>query len=96
MRLSNVSQETFGLDIFEFPVFDQLLAESSVPSSPNKSKRNSAQSIHRRSLSGSNSVQGGDHGSAYQQAIRMYNLETLALGFDALEQFAIVYDQISK
>ncbi|KAJ5578085.1 uncharacterized protein N7459_007049 [Penicillium hispanicum] len=95
MRLSNVSQETFGLDIFEFPMFDQLLADSSAPSSPSKSKRHSAQS-HRRSLSGSNGIQNGNHGSAYQQATRMYNLETLALGFDALEQFAIVYDQISK
>ena len=93
MRLSKVSQETFGLDIFEFPVLDHLLAEHSAPSSPSKSKRNS---LHRRSLSSGNGIQSNDHSSAYQQALRMYNLETLALGFDAVEQFAIVYDQISK
>ena len=96
MRLSSISQETFGLDIFEFPLFDQVLAENSAPSSPIKSKRNSTQSIHQRNLSGSNGYQSGGHSSAYQQATRMFNLETLAVGFDALEQFAIVYDQISR
>ncbi|KAJ5180660.1 hypothetical protein N7492_003870 [Penicillium capsulatum] len=95
MRLSSISQDTFGIDIFEFPVFDNLLGEESVPPSPSKSKRNSASS-HRRSLSGSNGAPVTSHGRAYQQGTRMHKLETLALGFDALEQFAIVYDQISK
>ncbi|KAJ5291285.1 hypothetical protein N7478_000536 [Penicillium angulare] len=91
MRLSGVSQETFGLDIFEFPGFENLLQEDSAPTSPSKSKRNS---LHRRSLSGGISTTGQN--GAYQKATRMFNLETLALGFDALEQFALVYDQISK
>lgn len=95
MRLSIISQDTFGIDIFEFPVLDHLLGDDSVPTSPSKSKRNSA-SGHRRSLSGSNGAPVTNHGRAYQQGIRMHKLETLALGFDALEQFAIVYDQISK
>lgn len=90
MRLSGVSQETFGLDIFEFPGFENLLQEDSAPTSPSKSKRNS---LHRRSLSG---ISNNDQNGAYQKATRMFNLETLALGFDALEQFALVYDQVSK
>jgi len=92
MNLSNVSQETFGLDIFEFPTLEHLTPVDSAPSSPSKSKRNS---LHRRSLSSSNGILNNDSG-AYQKATRMYNLETLALGFDALEQFALAYDQISK
>ncbi|KAJ5627825.1 hypothetical protein N7490_010053 [Penicillium lividum] len=92
MNLSHVSQETFGLDIFEFPVFDHLIQDDSAPTSPSKSKRNS---LHRRSLSSSNGILSHDSG-AYQKATRMYNLETLALGFNALEQFALAYDQISK
>lgn len=95
MRLSMISQDTFGIDIFEFPVLDHLLGDDSAPGSPNKSKRNSASS-HRRSISGSNGGPVTSHGRAYQQGTRMHRLETLALGFDALEQFAVVYDQISK
>ncbi|KAJ5937803.1 hypothetical protein N7454_004145 [Penicillium verhagenii] len=92
MNLSMVSQESFGMDIFEFPVFDHLLQDESAPASPSKSKRNS---LHRRSLSSTNGGLSNDN-SAYQKATRMYNLETLALGFDSLEQFALAYDQISK
>jgi nuclear pore complex protein Nup107 len=95
MRLAMISQDIFGIDVFEFPLLDHLLTDESAPASPSKSKRNSANS-HRRSISGSNGSSLANHRSAYQQAIRMYHLETLALGFDALEQFALVYDQISK
>lgn len=95
MRLSFISQDIFGIDIFESPFLDHLPADESAPASPSKSKRNSASS-HRRSTSGSNGGPLSNHRIAYQQAIRMYHLETLALGFDALEQFALVYDQISK
>lgn len=93
MPLAAISQETFGFDIFQFPVLDHLIAEDTAPASPSKSKRNSA---HRRSLSGNNGNASSEHSIAYQQCLRMSNLETLALGFDSLEQFAIVYDQISK
>lgn len=93
MPLPSVSQETFGFDIFEFPVLDQMLPEkdNSVPSSPSKSKRNS---LHRRSLSNNNGLLSNEE--AYQKALRMYHLETLALGFDSLEKFAHVYDRMSK
>ncbi|KAJ5166830.1 uncharacterized protein N7482_005611 [Penicillium canariense] len=92
MRMSEVSHETFNVDVFEFPDLAPSLVED-TPLSPSKSKRSHA---HRRSLSGSNGTITSAHHSAYQQAVRMWNLETLALGFDALEQFAIVYDQTSK
>ncbi|KAJ5682266.1 hypothetical protein N7462_005431 [Penicillium macrosclerotiorum] len=92
MRLAEVSHETFNVDIFEFPELDPSPMED-VPLSPSKSKRSHA---HRRSLSGSNGTFTSTHTSAYQQALRMWHLESLALGFDALEQFAIVYEQISK
>lgn len=93
MPLAEISQESFGFDIFQFPVLDHLMAEDAVPGSPTKSKRNSA---HRRSLSGNNGGASSEHSVAYQQCLRMWNLEILALGFDSLEQFAIIYDQISK
>lgn len=105
MRLADLSQETFGFDIFQFPVFERVVAEDSTPASPSKSKRNSGH-FHRRSLSSNGNGNGngngiaplapGDHALAYQQCIRMHNLETLAAGFDCLEHFAVVYDQISK
>lgn len=94
MRLSEISQETFGIDIFQFPVLEHLMTEDAAsPASPSKSMWNNA---HRRSLSGNNGAAASDQSVAYQQCTRMYNLESLALGFDTLEQFAVVYDQISK
>lgn len=93
MPLAEISQETFGFDIFQFPVLDHLMAEDATPPGSTKAKRNSA---HRRSLSGSNGGVSSEHSVAYQQCLRMWNLEVLASGFDSLEQFAIVYDQISK
>ncbi|KAJ5728789.1 uncharacterized protein N7483_003297 [Penicillium malachiteum] len=95
MDLATISEETFGKNIFGYSDEDEeSLAEEFVPTSPVKSKRNS---LHGRSHSGSNSISNKDpHETAYQQATRMYNLETLAAGFDSLERFAIVYDQISK
>lgn len=95
MPLSEISQETFGFDILEFPALDvdQLVAEKSAPSSPTKSKKNSA---HRRSLSSSNGIALNNPSNANQQCALMFNFESLALGFDSLENFAILYDQISK
>lgn len=93
MPLAEISQESFGFDIFQFPVLDHLMGEDAAPASPSKSKRNSA---HRRSLSSTNGDASTEHSIAYQQCLRMWNLEVLALGFDSLEQFAIIYDQISK
>lgn len=95
MPLSEISQETFGYDILEGPALDvdQIIAEKSVPSSPTKSRKNSA---HRRSLSGSNGMTVNSSAYAYQQCALMLNFESLALGFDSLENFAILYDQISR
>ncbi|KAJ5902139.1 hypothetical protein N7495_002667 [Penicillium taxi] len=89
MLLSDLSHESFGVDLFNSAPstpFDEL------PSSPNKSKRSS----HRRSHSGSNTVFITDHGSAFDLALSMFNLETLALCFNALNSFAGVYDLVSK
>ncbi|KAJ5082652.1 Nuclear pore protein [Penicillium argentinense] len=95
MPLPEISQETFGYDIFEYPDLnvDQLVAEKSAPPSPAKSRKNSA---HRRSLSGSNGISVNNSSSASQQSTLMYNFENLALGFDSRENFAILYEQISK
>lgn len=99
MPLPGISQETFGIDIFEFSAMDPALSENgnSAPSSPSKSKRNS---LHRRSLSGSNgnliNLNNITNEQAYQESLRMFNLETLALAFDSLEKFAHVYERVSK
>lgn len=91
MRMTDISHESFNVDVFEFPDLAPSLEDA--PLSPVKSKRSHA---HRRSLSSSNGTITKSHQSAYQQAVHMWNLETMALGFDALEQFAIVYDQSSR
>lgn len=92
MRMSDVSHETFNVDVFEFPDLAPPM-EDDAPLSPSKSKRSHA---HRRSLSASNGTITKVHKNAYEQAVHMWNLETMALCFDSLEQFAIVYDQSSK
>lgn len=94
MPLPEISHETFGFDILEFPALDvdQFIAEKSAPTSPSKSKK----SAHRRSLSGSNGLAVNNPANANQQCALMLNFESLALGFDSLENFAILYDQISK
>ncbi|KAI2791248.1 hypothetical protein POX_c04105 [Penicillium oxalicum] len=92
IRMADVSHETFNMDVFEFPDLAPTVEEE-TPLSPIKSKRNRA---NRRSISSLNGTTNGVQKSAYQQAVHMWNLEAMALGFDALEQFAIVYDQSSK
>jgi nuclear pore complex protein Nup107 len=89
--MADVSYEIFNVDVFEFPDLAPSLEDA--PLSPSKSKRSHA---HRRSLSSSNGTLTKSHQNAYQQAVHMWNLETMALAFDSLEQFAIVYDQSSK
>lgn len=92
LRMSDVSYETFNVDVFEFPDLAPSMEED-APLNPSKSKRSHA---HRRSLSATNGTITNAHKNAYEQAVHMWNLETLALCFDSLEQFAIVYDQSSK
>jgi nuclear pore complex protein Nup107 len=90
MRLADISIEKFGSDIISMPPQDIGYFEATTPTSPTKAKRSS---LHRRSLSGSNNI---GLISAYNQCQAMRDLESLILGLDAVEQFAIVYDQISK
>lgn len=94
IRLADISIDKFGSDIISMPPQEGLQTEATTPTSPTKSKRNS---LHRRSLSaslsGSNNVA---LVSAYYRAHRVLDLESLALGFDAVEQFALVHEQMSK
>jgi nuclear pore complex protein Nup107 len=87
--LADISIEKFGSDIISMPP-QEAYTEATTPSSPTKSKRNS---LHRRSLSGSNNIA---LVSAYYKAQRVLDLESLAIGFDAVEQFAHVHEQMSK
>lgn len=93
MPIGDISQETFGSDIFQFPPQEDDSGEGSGPS---KSRKNS---IHRRSLSGSNGVaQPKPTGlyTTYLRSAKTSDLETLIAGFDTLEQFAVLHEQISK
>jgi nuclear pore complex protein Nup107 len=90
LRLADISIEKFGSDIISMPPQEAGHTQATTPTSPTKSKRNS---LHRRSLSGSNNVA---LVSAYYRAQRVLNLEALALGFDGVEQFALVHEQMSK
>jgi nuclear pore complex protein Nup107 len=90
MRLADISIEKFGSDIISMPPHEHVFSEATTPTSPSKSKRSS---LHRRSLSGSNNIA---LVAAYNQCQSMLDLESLILGLDAVEQFAIVHDQMSK
>ncbi|CAG8427280.1 unnamed protein product [Penicillium salamii] len=90
MRLADISIEKFGCDIISMPPQDTGFAEATTPTSPTKSKRNS---LHRRSLSGSHNIA---LIAAYNECQAMRDLESLILGLDSVEQFAIVHEQRSK
>ena len=90
MRLADISIEKFGCDIISMPPQDIGFSEATTPTSPTKSKRSS---IHRRSLSGSHNIA---LIAAYNQCQSMRDLESLILGLDSVEQFAIVHEQRSK
>ncbi|KAJ6091664.1 hypothetical protein N7467_003633 [Penicillium canescens] len=89
MRLSDISIEKFGSDIISIPPQENPV-EASTPTSPSKSKRNS---LHRRSTSNSSNF---GLVAAWYQCQRMSDLEVLTLGFDTVEQFAQIHEQISK
>jgi nuclear pore complex protein Nup107 len=89
MRLSDISIEKFGSDIISLPPQENII-EASTPTSPSKSKRNS---LHRRSISSSSNF---GLVAAWYQCQRMSDLEVLTLGFDTVEQFAQIHEQISK
>mgnify|MGYP007007043484 CR=1 FL=1 len=90
IRLADISIEKFGSDIISMPPQEGPHLDSTTPTSPTKSKRNGPQ---RQSLSGSSNLA---LVSAYYKAHRVLDLESLALGFDAVEQFALVHEQMSK
>ncbi|CAG7955941.1 unnamed protein product [Penicillium olsonii] len=90
MRLADISIEKFGCDIISMPPQDIGFSEATTPTSPTKSKRSS---LHRRSLSGSHNIA---LIAAYNQCQSMRDLESLILGLDSVEQFAIVHEQRSK
>lgn len=90
MRLADISLEKFSCNIIQMPPQDVGYAEVATPTSPTKSKRNS---LHRRSLSGSNNIA---LILAYSQCRPMHDLESLILGLKAIEEFAVVYEQRSK
>ncbi|KAJ5361470.1 hypothetical protein N7541_002314 [Penicillium brevicompactum] len=92
MRTADISIEKFGSDIISMPPQDLGYSEATTPTSPTKSKRNSLH-LHRRSTSGSNNI---GLLSAYNQCQAMRDLESLILGLDAVEAFAIIHEQRSK
>lgn len=91
MCLGDISQETFGFDIIQFPPYAEAQGDEAARS---RSRKNSG--AHRRSLSGSNAAPPDSQVAQYEQCLRMWDLEVLISGFDALEQFALLYENISK
>ncbi|KAG2415467.1 hypothetical protein HFD88_006658 [Aspergillus terreus] len=94
MRLSDISQESFGFDLTEFPagVEDGVEPGTPEPSSPTKSRLLGS---HRRSRS--NGVPSTTQTSILvQQSQTMRDLEELILGFDALERFAVAFEKFDK
>ncbi|KAF9890267.1 Nucleoporin nup84 [Aspergillus nanangensis] len=96
MRLSDISQESFGFDLTEFSagVEDGAGSATPEPSSPSKSRLLGS---HRRSRSIPSGVPTPSQTNILiQQSSTMRDLEEMILGFDALERFAIAYEKIDK
>ncbi|KAL4894005.1 107-domain-containing protein [Aspergillus ambiguus] len=94
MRLSDISVESFGFDLTEFPagVADDGGPGTPEPSSPTKSRLLGS---HRRSRS--NGVPSSTQTNILiQQCHTMRDLEELILGFDALERFAAAFEMLDK
>lgn len=95
MNLSYLSQESFGFDVAEFPMGmeDGMDAPTPEPTSPTKVRLPG--SAHKRSRS--NGVPNGAQTSIlYQQSQTMRDLEALILAFDALENFAMLWEKLDK
>ncbi|PKY09037.1 nuclear pore complex protein An-Nup84 [Aspergillus campestris IBT 28561] len=97
MRLSDISQESFGFDLTEFPVVeDEVEPLSPEPTSPTKARMLGS---HKRNQSSLNGAPPGDQTNTnllVQQAQGMLDLEQLILALDALEHFAYVCDKTDK
>ncbi|KAI9928847.1 Nucleoporin nup84 [Aspergillus wentii] len=93
MRLSDISQESFGFDI-AFPVEeDGIESATPEPASPTKSRLPG--SAHKRSRS-NGLPSDAQQALLYEQSQNMRDLEELILAFDALEMFAIVWENLEK
>jgi nuclear pore complex protein Nup107 len=97
MRLSDISRQSFGFDLTEFPygVEDGVEPATSEPSSPTKSRL--LGSPHKRNRSLTSRVPSNDQTNLLiQQSQTMRDLEELILAFDALEGFAVVCERLDK
>ncbi|KAF7585703.1 Nucleoporin nup84 [Aspergillus hancockii] len=97
MRLSDISRQSFGFDLTEFPfgVEDGVEPATPEPSSPTKSRL--LGSPHKRNWSSTSRVPSNDQTSLLvQQSQTMRDLEELILAFDALEGFAVVCEKLDK
>ena len=93
MNLSEISQEAFGFDVAEFPLGMEDGVEAPTPTSPTKSRMFG--SAHKRTRS--NGVPSGAQTSIlYQLSQTMRDLEALILAFDALENFAMIFEKVDK
>lgn len=93
MNLAEISQEAFGFDVAEFPLGLEDGVEAPTPTSPTKSRMFG--SAHKRTRS--NGVPSGAQTSIlYQLSQTMRDLESLILAFDALENFAMIFEKVDK
>lgn len=95
MNLSHLSQESFGFDVAEFPIEMEDSSDAPTPEPMSPSKIRLPGSAHKRSRS--NGVTNGAQQSIlYQQSQTMRDLEALILAFDALENFAMLWEKLDK
>ncbi|KAF5854945.1 Nucleoporin nup84 [Aspergillus alliaceus] len=97
MRLSDISRESFGFDLAEFPygVEDGTEPPTPEPASPTKSRLFG--SPHKRNRSVSNRAPSDEQTSLLiQQSQTMRDLEELILAFDALEVFAVICEKLDE
>lgn len=93
MNLAEISQEAFGFDVAEVPLGLEDGVEAPTPTSPTKSRMFG--SAHKRTRS--NGVPSGAQTSIlYQLSQTMRDLESLILAFDALENFAMIFEKVDK
>ncbi|KAL2818994.1 107-domain-containing protein [Aspergillus cavernicola] len=94
MRLSDISRESFGFDLADFPVDyeDGTDIGTPEPSSPTKTRVYG----HKRSKSSNSLPSTSQTRLLHAQSQTMRDLEQLILAFDALERFANVCEKLDK
>lgn len=95
MNLSHLSQESFGFDVAEFPMEMEDGSDAPTPEPMSPSKIRLPGSAHKRSRS-NGFTNGAQQGILYQQSQTMRDLEALILAFDALENFAMLWEKLDK